>query len=480
MLKGVEIGELREQGERTAKGSELRAAKRDQHMALRVLDWHNYLPVTFEEVVQSIHLDQAWHIGFGIKVKNIWSNVGCITIKQLLGDAEKRGYIEQYLRYDSYFTVNSLFSPAHWKSKSTGLMDFRRTKDSFKRLNCAFIDLDVGRPDDRSPLKRQSRHEALERLMDLVDDCVVPEPNMIAFSGRGLYCFWLFDAALESNIGQKLLVEGINRALGLRLRSLASDCAAIPVSQVLRVPDSIHTRSGNQVRYFLKQRPRYSVGELAQFLGTSPDPATYRSPRGRIARPTPNLNKVYAAQCLNLQRADDILKIEKYFKGFTEGNRRIAIFYYAQCLRNAGIDKTEVIRRCEAMGQRCNPPCEEIKGQQISGIVKYIFKNPLHRIKNLTLINALGVSPEMARLLDLETIVPDIVKFERSATARRQRRDIFINKVLNTDPTVTAGRIAKLCHAAGIKLSRKHASRVKKHLETQRASEMDSTERPTA
>jgi len=71
-----------------------------------------------------------------------------------------------------------------------------------------------------------------------------------------------------------------------------------------------------------------------------------------------------------------------------------------------------------------------------------------------------GVTPELARLLNLKSIVPPEIKEERKPKVKRQRRKEFIERYLNLKPNATNLEIAKDCSQNGHPISRQHLGKL--------------------
>jgi hypothetical protein len=110
------------------------------------------------------------------------------------------------------------------------------------RLNLCFVDLDT--------YKTPWRVYPPEALADLIRgfcrDEGIPEPSLILFSGRGLQVKWLLARPLPRaalprwNAVQKQLVAALER--------FGADPAARDASRLLRLVDTVNTRSGERVR----------------------------------------------------------------------------------------------------------------------------------------------------------------------------------------------------------------------------------------
>jgi len=124
------------------------------------------------------------------------------------------------------------------------------------RLNLCFVDLDTY----KTPWKGYRPDEMANIIRGFCQDEDIPDPSLILFSGRGLQVKWLFDRPLPRaalprwNAVQKQLVATLER--------FGADPGARDASRLLRLVDTINTRSGERVRVLWVNE---SQGEIRQY-----------------------------------------------------------------------------------------------------------------------------------------------------------------------------------------------------------------------
>jgi hypothetical protein len=110
------------------------------------------------------------------------------------------------------------------------------------RLNLCFVDLDTY----KTPWKSYSPEAMANLIRGFCQDEDIPDPSLILFSGRGLQVKWIFKRPLPRaalprwNAVQRQLVE--------RLERFGADPSARDASRLLRLVDTVNTRSGERVR----------------------------------------------------------------------------------------------------------------------------------------------------------------------------------------------------------------------------------------
>jgi len=408
--------------------------------------------------------------------------------------------LASWLTHDSYFTVGAFYRAAPYPNRLTGLPDVWRgtdptkppgKKNAIKYMAACYADIDSGRPESDEPGAaldwRQAQHEAEY----LADTGVIPQPSIIARSGRGVYLFWLLRDDKDPNRLPHAWPEAIelykacNRALGERLRahSLPADKQAIDAARVLRVPGSIHRKALRRVHYVIQADEKgkgfvYTLPELATFLdvpaprGELPEhtrahalPAQYRKVKNPGSAPL----RSHGPLRLNALRAQDLLTIQtwrggflkrgaKYPDGSTSPGRRFILTLYANFLKGSKTDPKAALCALRDMGANMTPPYGSdgpVDDPPIETILDAEYStDKRRRWANNTLCKLLGVNADVARELDLKTIRPVEVSQEADQerphqdevlTARREFAREYIEKYRH----VTARKLANAYHVAG-------------------------------
>lgn len=395
-----------------------------------------------------------------------------------------------WLAEDSYFTINSYYRPAPYRNSTTGLPDVWRKRKYLSKINACYADIDCGRPESEEPGAQLEWRQAQYEAAILADTGVIPQPSIMARSGRGVYLLWILRDEKEPwrpphAWPEKVqLCELCNRALNaaIRTHALPADKAAVDAARVLRVPGSIHRKTGRRVEYIvqLDQAGRgfvYTLPELATFLNipapaaelppatrSQAKPATYR----RTLRPGSAPLRSLGPKKLSALRAQDLVTIEasrggfkkrgeKHEDGSTSPGRRMILTLYACFLRGSGEDPAAALKALQAMaanmhplypsdGPGEDPPIETIVQQEYAGIKR--------RWKNETLCALLSITAETALALELQTIRPPAVTREADQ-ARPLRADLverrreFARRYLEKHRRVTARGLANAYFHAG-------------------------------
>lgn len=352
-----------------------------------------------------------------------------------------------HLMYDGYFMLNSSWGRQGGASVLTGLPTAAETEKNLRWLNTCFVDLDCGRPDDPDLLKRQPVGQVLGWLTEMVLRRDIPAPSMTAFSGRGLYCLWLLED--PNNPGQpepahehrRELLKQVNKAIIEKLHYAAADPKVFAAHTRLRIPGTIHSKSGRPsvwglqaFRDPLRPDPYYSLDELAVAFKVKPAPIYARK---RFTPPKlRDKSKRIGYRAQHAALAQDILTLSEHSNGFPYPGRMKKLLHYAQALRRAGITRDEIASRVETMAAKCRPPYPQAgqpgdSNRSVAEIVKdaWADSSKMERERN-TLLKKYGPNPatplsyDLANKLNLRVIVPKELIDYRKHTKKLSGREI--------------------------------------------------------
>jgi hypothetical protein len=430
----------------------------------------------------------------------LFENLFSIKVSEL---REMFPALAKWLVQDAYFTVNSMSTAARWKNSTTGLPNVLRSEPKFaggrmierghlRYMNACYVDLDVGREDDPDPDKRMTWRDAAAAAGNMMDAGLLPQASIFARSGRGVYLFWMLRDDHHANMPPRFwpekltLYKMVHRAIGQRCKHLAADKAAIDAVRVLRVPGTRHAKTHTHAAYMVQTDAggrgfTYTLSELAKFFGV-PETKTALPEATRQTALVVSAPKVYGRQTklvgstpnrargratLNALRAQDYLVVEQAIGGWPDGCRRKRLTMYAEFLRLAGNAPQTTLPAVLAMAANCRPPYPSPDDTTtVLKIVGDVYLKPKpNRYRNETLCKILRVTPELARSLELKTILPAEVEAEREAErkteveAERKARMEFIREYLVTHRQATARGTTNALLAAGIKTNRETVNR---------------------
>lgn len=467
----------------------------DPREVLNTEDGDETTPALDLDSILAIHRDGRGYICFGRKPDptnppldkfgnpKVWENLFSIQVNELR--TMFPAFVD-WLAFDSYFSISQFYRAAPYKNPTTGLPDVWRKEKHLAKLAACYADLDCGRPESIEPgatlTWRQAQHEA-ERL---ADNGIIPQPSIMARSGRGVYLIWLLRD--EKDLRQLphawpekvTLYKAINRALNEKLRShlLPADSHAIDAARVLRVPGSIHRGVSRRVTYviqldehgkgFVYTLPQLAAtldlpapgGELPAATRALAQPPQYRrkvkdpgsAPRRSVG--TRKLNALRAADLLTIQtwRGGFLKRGMKYTDGHSSPGRRLMLSIYADFLKGSGAPYGEAFSALRSMALNMTPAYPSDSPDQdppVQNLLAAVYLSDTRRFwRNSKLCALLGITAEVARQLDLKTIRPRVVAQEADQ-ARPLQADIvearraFAREYLRLFHHTTARKLAE-------------------------------------
>lgn len=143
---------------------------------------------------------------------------------------------------------------------------YNRRVVNLLRLHLCFVDLDTYKIPSMACLTLEQ--QIIVFLM-FCDDEGIPRPSIILFSGRGLQAKWLFDKPIPKVV--LIRWNALQKELVKRLESLGADDGARDASRVLRLIETINTKSGEMVSIVYMDETngevtRYDFEYLAELL----------------------------------------------------------------------------------------------------------------------------------------------------------------------------------------------------------------------
>ena len=152
--------------------------------------------------------------------------------------------VQRAYRLSELPTVIEALDPARdtWISQAEFCKPNRRIVHLL-RLSLCFVDLDTY----KTPFKGESP-EALDRRVRgyCLDEWNLPLPSLILYSGRGLQVKWLLERPLPRSALPRW--NAVQKQLVTNLEPFGADPGARDASRLLRLVDTVNTRSGERVR----------------------------------------------------------------------------------------------------------------------------------------------------------------------------------------------------------------------------------------
>jgi len=350
-----------------------------------------------------------------------------------------------------------------WLSQAEFIKPNRRVVN-LARIGLLFADLDTYREpwaQGRSP------EQQTEVLLYHCDTEGLPRPSLVIFSGRGLQAKWLLDgtvprAALPRwNACQRYLID--------RLAGLGADPAAKDASRVLRLVNTVNSKSGEVCRVIhVEQGPdgepiRYNFEYLAEVLLPV---ARWDIEADRKARAdrrqfkllpggqTGNL-RGFSGRQLAWDRLEDLRRLAEIRGGVVEGERMLHLFWRLNFLLLSGAThSSQMYHEAAALARELDPRWNyrsaelmtlyaKAKAFEAGEKVEFGGKQfaPLYTPKNDTLINLFRITDDEQR--QLRTIISESIARERDRERHAARRRAAGAKAHGTEQDRATARLMR-------------------------------------
>lgn len=339
-------------------------------------------------------------------------------------------------------------------------------------LVAIFADLDVGKPHDDGHPPISAFDAALE-VQRLAFHGIIPWPSMLALSGTGAYALWCLRGrksdhppkhTTENAHRWRLIGDELHRTLDRAL--LHPDTKALNrLTQVMKAPGTIDTRTGNEVVFMVPYVPHPDTGRSSIALYTLHDliermdlvsvdaPARVRHEIAAPIPPPPALKSIigvrskrYAlkpaknpspkdggtskAQAPWHARVRDLEIVAVSRGGFTPGVRHFAcLYYYGAAWRFYGIKHPDAhrlacLKLADFNRRYCKPPLPPRE-------IDRMMRGRHLRTGYAKVMKHLKITDDEARRLDLKQLMPkadrearDNARLLRSFDLKARRGDV--------------------------------------------------------
>lgn len=311
------------------------------------------------------------------------------------------------------------------------------------KLGLLFTDLDTYKVGLTGSPEQQA-----EQLLRLCEAQHLPEPSIVVFSGRGLQCKWLLQTALPQAALPRW--NAVQDVLNARLSAFGADAKAMDASRVLRLVQTVNSRSGEVVRVLHHSARRYDFDALAKALLPF-DRATAKPLAASVAILRPGPGETREADTSGLRRFmgfqlawDRLADLRKLAQlrsqdggAVPDGQRDAFVFLSAVFLAQATVNAPRFYDELRVLGKEFVPHWSdanvrdsasaalarlhdyvagkrvEFNGQQV---------DPRYRFRNETLVSErwLALTPEEERAMG--TIMSDGESKRRHAARTRKTR----------------------------------------------------------
>jgi len=299
------------------------------------------------------------------------------------------------------------------------------------QLGANFVDLDYHKTEYAS----SSPYTVLERALDLLTERGLPPPTFVVFSGRGLQLIWLHLPVPRAALPRW---NAVQTELCQALEELGADYAARDATRVLRLVDTVNSRSGKRVFGEIISGHVWSFDQLADEVLPLTRAEIYdlrirRALKGRRVVVPP---KDFSAATLWEARLSDLLKLLELRgqRKLPPGQRDHWLFLAGVAMSWLAVSFESYYRELVTLAQMVGSWTERESRQRFHALyrrlkmyfagerVEYNGKilDPRYRFRNKTIIEWLKITPE--EQAKLSTIWSEEVRREKDRLSHEEAR----------------------------------------------------------
>ncbi|WP_051540330.1 hypothetical protein [Clostridium ihumii] len=271
-----------------------------------------------------------------------------------------------------YISMNTFFKPS-------------RRIECIKELKANFIDLDIYNT-------KFTKEQIIMNLEENYFNRSIPRPNIIVDSGRGLYLIWL----INSVPGQALpLWKAVEEYLYKELKEFGADRKALDAARILRVPESINSKSNSKVKVIDHYEYTYDLREIQNnFL---PELKPKEKKKGRPKK----VIFVHRERSLYYARIQDLIKLCELRKYDLKGHRELILFLYRYYLCVFTEDAEKALNDTLELNNEFIYPLKEKEAITATKSAEtcYFSKDKQYKYKNETLIELLEITEDEQRVM---------------------------------------------------------------------------------
>ena len=319
--------------------------------------------------------------------------------------------LSEWMGEDVYYSQNTFFKP-------------QRRIDNIRQLRSLYVDLDVY-------TLNLTPEWVLGKLELEYFGHVIPEPNLVIFSGRGLVLIWNIQPIPHMAMP---LWRAVENYLMEQLKELGADPKATDPARIFRLAGTINSKSHAVVHTQQRHSYRYDIHDLQYDYLPELSPKVQKvKKRG----PKPRILRMFNTYTLHLSRARDLAKLVELRKGKVDGYRETICFLYRYWTCCFTSDPARALEETMDLNSEFRDPLPESEviratksaekawaaksNDKADAAAKALgYPGAGYRLKNSTIIDWLDISPQEQS--QLSTIIGAQEKRKRNAEAKMKAR----------------------------------------------------------
>ena len=319
--------------------------------------------------------------------------------------------LSEWMGEDVYYSQNTFFKP-------------QRRIDNIRQLRSLYVDLDVY-------TLNLTPEWVLGKLELEYFGHVIPEPNLVIFSGRGLVLIWNIQPIPHMAMP---LWRAVENYLMEQLKELGADPKATDPARIFRLAGTINSKSHAVVHTQQRHSYRYDIHDLQYDYLPELSPKVQKvKKRG----PKPRILRMFNTYTLHLSRARDLAKLVELRKGKVDGYRETICFLYRYWTCCFTSDPARALEETMDLNSEFRDPLPESEviratksaekawaaksNDKADAAAKALgYPGAGYRLKNSTIIDWLDISPQEQS--QLSTIIGAQEKRKRNLKLKEQQR----------------------------------------------------------
>ncbi|WP_409276396.1 replication protein (plasmid) [Neobacillus sp. SCS-31] len=229
--------------------------------------------------------------------------------------------LTNWLGEDVFFSQNTFYRP-------------QRSIENIRQLRSLYVDLDFYLFNfDPSWVMGKLEHEFFGKI--------IPEPNVIIFSGQGIVLIWLIDPVPHKALP---LWQAVQNYFVNQLSELGGDPKAADAARVFRIAGSVNSKNGAEVRAEYRHDFKYQLRQIQfDYLPDLND--EIKPPKKKRMGRKKKVAQLFNTYKLHYARLMDLVKLVELRDYAVTGHREVICFLYRYWLCCYSNDPAEALNQ---------------------------------------------------------------------------------------------------------------------------------------
>lgn len=292
-----------------------------------------------------------------------------------------------------------------------------RRLDCIVQINSLFVDLDIYG-------LFQDPDFVLDTVKQMIPDSI-PKPGIVSYSGRGLWLIWPIDPLPKAALFRWMELQN---HFVRSLQHLGADPKVKDVTRVIRLPNSLNSKSQSKVRFEIWHEERYAFHKLEK-LYLPPKKASTKKAKSKPRTETQVNPKFFTPYSLNIAIIEDLQRLADLRGRQLTGHREYFLFIWRNCLAQLGTSPAESERQVRSvalqyLGSERLPDREWTRSTMSPYRASFEHEDGSisqgYRLTKDWIISNLGITPKEQK--QMQFLIETQEKYRRKNEKRRPQR----------------------------------------------------------